>query len=329
MSRVGQFLGKLFAGNSGKNETVLRAYGKLPFYAEYRRLEVAPGTPTVFSQWLDEGRLAWVQSTPESARGTTRTSRVVLRWPDSRDLVVATIWDSRDSLGRIFPFAFFVACPPEALGEDRAQRCTSCLALHEHFDRLHTRLCTMAAGGDFYRLYRGYTVPLRPENLATRTEELRQRARTVTLEEWFAAASLGSLKAGDWFASMRQRAQRWSSQPGGLSESALGFPLARGLPCAVQAILWLEWLAALFPTLDREPAMVVPTEDAPGVPRMQVVFRNLMPHDFQLLTSDAGTYGYVEDLGQLPAGAANGNPGVELAAPTGPLLEALLRPMGH
>ena len=44
MSRVGNFLGKLFSGQPDNgNHALLRAYGKLPMYAEYRRLELSKG----------------------------------------------------------------------------------------------------------------------------------------------------------------------------------------------------------------------------------------------------------------------------------------------
>ncbi|MFH1745844.1 MAG: hypothetical protein ABIG44_02250 [Planctomycetota bacterium] len=326
MSRVGQFLGKLFAGQTDKNETILRAYGKLPLYAEYRRLEVAPGTSTSFSRWLDEGRLAWVRSKPEKERGSTRNTRVVFRWPDSRDIVLASIWDSRDSLGRIFPFVFFTVCPRESLGEHRLQRWAACLAMHERFSKSHARLAVLSSGGDFYRLYNKQIFPIRPDDVAKRAASLLEETRKITLEDWFEAAPLGDIKPGEWFASLLRRMERWKTQPESVKQLALSCPLAAGIPCDVQAVIWLEWVATL-PGVDHiEPWLVLPPADAPAPRHMQVIFRDLIPEDFQLLTTDADTYGYVEDLAQMPSGATeNSEDGPATAMPSGSMLDALTR----
>ena len=172
MSRVGQFFGKLFSGHSSPGEVILRAYGKLPLYAEYRRLEVSPGLPTMFSQWLDEGRLAWMRSSEDNAKGTTLATRVVLHWSVSREWLIANIWDSRDSLGRVFPFAFFIVCSPESLGNTLLERWTSCVAIHEFFDQAHAQLARVGTGGDFYRLYRQRAVPTQPPDYQAEVHQL-------------------------------------------------------------------------------------------------------------------------------------------------------------
>ncbi|MFQ5806265.1 MAG: hypothetical protein ACE5I3_07440, partial [Phycisphaerae bacterium] len=129
----------------GKKDTVLRAYGKLPIYAEYRRLEVSPGTPTAFSQWMDAGRLAWVRSPSKSEASTTRPSRLVIGLPGTKEAIVASVWDSRDSLGRAYPFAFFVVCPPEALGRDLLQRWVAAASIHHAFDQLYFQLHSLGS----------------------------------------------------------------------------------------------------------------------------------------------------------------------------------------
>ena len=97
---VGRLIGRLLGGDADKSDAILRAYGKLPLYAEYRRLEVSPGTPTAFSQWMDAGRLAWVRSPSKSETGATRPSRLLIGLPDTKEAVVASVWDSRDSFER-------------------------------------------------------------------------------------------------------------------------------------------------------------------------------------------------------------------------------------
>ena len=325
MSRVGQFFGKLFSG-AGPDEAVLRAYGKLPLYAEYRRLEVSPGAPLVFSQWLDEGRLAWVRSTENDPRGQTRSSRVALRWPDSREWIVANIWDSRDSLGRVFPLAFFVVCPPESLGKTRLERWISCAAIHEYLDREHTRLATLGTGGDFYRVYRQHPVPIRLPDLPQRAEELLARAREIEFAPWFQAADLPDIEPGAWFASLLRRAERWKAQPEMLAELGLSCPLAAGIPHSVQAAVWLEWVSTLPAVANKDPWLIAPSTRETGPARLHIVFRDLLPGDFQLLTSDATRYNYVEDLGTVGETAVGGDAQVSIAAPSGSLLAALTRP---
>jgi hypothetical protein len=299
MSRVGQILGKLFSGQAGRNEAALHAYGKLPFYAEYRRLDLAPGTPTAFSQWMDAGRLAWARSVPTATAGNVYASRLLIRLPQTREVVVASVWDSRDSLGRAFPFAFFVVCPPEALGDDAFQRWAAAFAIQATFERFHRELAVLGRGGDFYRLYQKRTVVLRPDDLAQRTKRLRYDAGTITADAWFKAA-LGNLDAGEWFSGLLRRTQRWKSQPGSVSELALSVPLARGISCEVQALLWLSWIAELIRKAGKSAWLVAPAEAELGRTALHILVRDLLPNDFQLLTTDAGDYGYVENLAQVP-----------------------------
>ena len=80
----------------------------------------------------------------------------------------------------------------------------------------------------------------------------------------------------------------------------------------MQAVLWLEWLSGLRPAANRQPSLVIPAPDAPGPARMQIVFRDLLPGDFQLLTTDAG-------------GSAGEDSDVKVATPSGSLLDALAR----
>jgi hypothetical protein len=341
MSRVGQFFGRLFTGQAGRNQAALRAYGKLPFYAEYRRLEVAPGTPTTFSQWMDEGRLAWARSAPGKAAGTIRASRLLIRLPQTREAVVASVWDSRDSLGRVFPFAFFVVCPLGALGNDPFQCWAAAFAIHATFERFHRELAVLGRGGDFYRLYQKRTVSLRPDDLDERTERLRQEAAAIAADEWFKAV-FGDLDPVPWFSSLLRRAERWKSEPASVPDLALSCPLAGGSAPEAQALLWLSWLSAPVRKARKTPWLVMPAETDHHA-AVHILVRDLLPNDFQLLTTDAANYGYVENLAQvLPAGpltadlsVADSEPGDSAPAdsaapdssvdtpPTGPLLDWL------
>lgn len=299
---VGRLIGKLFGGDAGKHQTVLRAYGKLPLYAEYRRLEVAPGTPTAFSQWIDAGRLAWVRSPAKSEAGTTRGSRLLVGLPATKEAIVASVWDSRDSLGRVFPFAFFVVCPPATLGRDPVERWVAAASIHSAFDRMYGGLHSLGSGGDFYRFYQQRTIKLRPENLTERASKLREQAAEIAAQPWFESLSLdGDVAPERWFAGLLRRRQRWSAQPDSLAETAIGCPLAKGLSYEVQVVLWLEWLAGLFKKLGKMPWLVVPTESEQSASAFNLVIRDLLPDDYQLLTTDDRAYGFAEHLSTVPA----------------------------
>jgi hypothetical protein len=317
---VGQLIDKLFGGEGVRGQAVLRAYGKLPFYAEYRRLEVAPGAPTAFSQWMDAGRLAWVRSPAKSAAGATRASRMLVGLPDTKEAIVASMWDSRDSLGRAFPFAFFVVSPLESLGSDAVERWVAASLIHRSFDQLYARLHSLGSGGDFYRLYRKHMITLRPDDLGERARALREDAARIMAEPWFKALSLdGEVAPSAWFTGLLRRAERWKSQPSGLANMAVSCPLALGLAYGAQVVLWLEWFGGLSKKGGRMPWVVLPLENEPSAPTLNLVMRDLLPDDYQLLTTDDRAYGYVESLASPPPAAEGGGPPPS-DPPTGPVL---------
>jgi hypothetical protein len=300
---VGRFFEKLFRGDEPAGDTVVRAYGKLPMYAEYRRLEVAPGTATLFSRWMDEGRLAWAKSPTRSPHGATRPTRLMVRLPETKEAIIASVWDSRDSLGRVFPFAFFVVTPIDALGANPLVQWTAAASLHRAFDRMHGELSTLGTGGDFYRHYAKRSVPLRGEDLEERVNALYEDARQVGIEEWFGGLGLDkSVTPAAWFDGLMRRADRWRAQPPSLAEAALSCPLAAKLSYGAQLVVWLQWIGPLLQKSGRTPWIVMPAENS-AASSVTLLIRDLLPDDFQLLTSDADAYGYVEKLAAVPAGA--------------------------
>ena len=318
---VSRLIGKLFGGDADRNAAVLRAYGKLPFYAEYRRLELAPGTPTVFSQWLDAGRLAWVRNPERTDASHTRPSRVLIGLPDAKEAVVASIWPSRDNLGREFPFAFFVTCPLDALGTDPVERWVAAGVIHETFATLHKEVHALGSGGDFYRAFRKRAVTLRADDLEDRVRNLRTEAATIPATTWFDGLRLGRETSFEaWFDGLARRATRWRNRPEALRQSALACPLAPGYSCDVQAVLYLEWLARLLGTLDRSPWLIAPTQCGPSAPTLSLILRDLLPDDYQLLTTEDRNYGYIEHLWSLAKPAA----GEPSAPPTAPPSNGLL-----
>ena len=306
---VGHLLGKLFGGEGAKNEAVLRAYGKLPFYAEYRRLEVSPGAPTAYSQWLDEGRLAWARSPSHSERGSVLPSRLLIGMPGTKDVVVANVWDSRDSLGRVFPFSFFVTCPLEALGSDPVERLITVSSLHTQFERLHGQLLTLASGGDFYRRFNKHMVMLKPEDLADRARALREEAARIAAESWLRGLSTTKeTTTEEWFGNLLRRVERWRGHSTETNNLAISCPIVAELSASAQIVLWFEWLDGMIRRTGRSPWILMSMEAERRRGDLNLLLREPLPDDFQLMTTDADAYGFVEHLALLSSNASGPQP---------------------
>lgn len=300
MSRMKLF-GRLFGADSGNAALLLRAYGKLPLYAEYRRLEVTAGSPTQFSQWLDEGRLAWARSPTRSPNGVTRGTRMLMTLPGAKETVVARLWDSRDSLGRVFPFCFFVCASPDALGASLAEQWVSACWIHLQFEALHAELSALGRGGDFYRHYQKRQISPRPDDAEQRLANLRQQAAKISAEAWVRAAAGEGADAAQFGGVLLRRAQRWRT-PEAAGDLALSIPLAAGSGADELVVLFSDWLAPVLAAAGRAAKVVAPCDAAAGQ-AFQIVTREILIDDYQLATSDEPAYRFVEHVA-----AANGDP---------------------
>jgi hypothetical protein len=299
---VSGFLGKLFGGDAGKAGTadgLLRAYGKLPMYAEYRRLEVSPGLPTTFSQWMDAGRLAWVQSPTKTPHGVTCNCRLLLRLNDPKELIVARLWDSRDSLGRVFPFAFFVTCPADALGDSPATRWNAARAVHDQLEAVHGEVSALGSGGDFYKRFHKRGVDLRPAEPTERSASALSAADRLDAGEVFRGWAPNELDPAAWAGGLARRCERWRGPA--LPESALRLPLSPKHDALAQETAWLRWIEPLAARGGR-PISIIDSSESTGVNAMTLLFRDLTPGDFQFATSDADAHPDQERLSRPPPG---------------------------
>jgi hypothetical protein len=324
MPNLGHLLGRLFGGDSDRQAALLRAYGKLPFYAEYRRLDLSPGTATAFSRWLDEGRLAWVSSPSRDPNGATRAARMVLTLSDPRELVVASVWDSRDSLGRSFPFAFFVLCSPDALGSGVLERWASACAIHDQFQELFAELHRIGKGGDFYKLYQKRGVRLRPDDVSQRVDAMSRAARSIDSSAWCQAMGLEQeTSPPEWFAGLLRRSQRWTHDAQPIDDLALSCPLSSACPYSAQIPLWLTWIEGLIQRHGRLPQLLAPTDDVDPPAAVHVIFRDLLPDDYQLLTTDEPSYAYVDHLRRVPLASGERGAAAAVPVPDGSILDWL------
>lgn len=322
---VSGFLGKLFGGDPNRTgaDGLLRAYGKLPMYAEYRRLELSPGLPTAFSQWMDAGRLAWVQSPTKTQHGVTHTCRLVLRLSDPRELIVARLWDSRDSLGRVFPFAFFVTCPVDTLGESAAQRWIAACAIHDQLDAAHGEVAALGSGGDFYKRFQKRGVDLRSTDPAERAAAAQTAAEKMDASDVFRGWAPTDLDPAAWSGGLARRCERWRAAAAP-PESALRLPLSPKHDSRAQEITWLRWIEPLSARAGR-PVSIIESADSAGARAMTIIFRDLSPGDFQFATSDADAHPDQERLSRPPPGDSDFGAPLDGTLPAW-LLERAARP---
>jgi hypothetical protein len=303
---------KLFGGTSDAPGAVpLRAYGKIRLYAEYRRLEVAPGTPTLYSQWLDAGRLAWVKSPTKTATGVTRATRLLLQLPGAKETVIASLWDSGDNLGRVFPFSFFATVPTDTLAGGPLDVWLAAAALQPQFDAAFAEIHQLAGGGDFYRRFQKRGVDIRPRNGGEAANELRTKAAAADFESFF-RRTMGESgpQPGLWLASIKRRLSRWRENPA--STGALTLPISSGPSQAEDVALWLAALPAT-----RVGGLSLLWHVSGTDARLCVLNRAATAEDFQLLSTDADRYGNAEHLANLIPTAADA-PLAPLPVPSGP-----------
>lgn len=320
MAKRSPFLGGIFGGRNDRPAALLRAYGKLPAWAEYRRLEVAPGPAATFSRWLDNGREAWLRSNTHSENGRTHASRLLLGVPDSREVIVASVWDSRDSVGRVFPFTFFVMARPEELGSDVLQLWTSALSIFGTFEALHREASRLGPKDDFAQVFGRREIPLQGDDLPAAASRLHAAAATIRAENWMRGALPAALHPADFASGLLRRRRRWSAPGADVRQLALACPLSGDLPYSQQALLWLVWLGPLVSGRGFPLRLLCPADGAGGPAALHVLLRDLLPDDFQLLTSDEPAYGFVERLSIVPPLSVDSGMVDIPQPPSGPLL---------
>ena len=92
----------------GFNQKILiSCYGKLPVYKDFIFISTDARETYYFKEWMDKG-FGKSQDKGLSSAGY----RILIAFPQQRNIVVASIWNSSDTGGlRQFPFAFFVVLP--------------------------------------------------------------------------------------------------------------------------------------------------------------------------------------------------------------------------
>ena len=121
------------------------------------------------------------------------------------------------------------------------------------------------------------------------------------MDDWFTAVKTG-LKVKSrcrWLGLVREWSKALAQHEGESFEPTLSFPLAAGLGLEVQTAGWFRWLESRMDLEHRVVSLVVTSCLANGAGRLTMIARDVLPDDFLLLTSMAGTLAYVDDLSEV------------------------------
>lgn len=304
MSPLKRFIQKIAGVELRAPELIrLRAYGKLPSGMEYVHLDAAEGIAKVFPEWIKSGHDRWVERTARELRGKTRPSRAILALPGLKDQVAcAAVWPSRDSASppRAFPFALF-AMVDDLILDEPVKMLAVGAQLWSHMDNA------------FWPVFDGDVAlaSLRERTLSgdvgrhvPQAENLTVEAAAIPWETWARsiATASGCREGAELEPRLRRAAAHWRQDPANL---AIRLPLSGDWNHLPQAAAWLTWLRRILEDSTWKPAgLILPHPEAVGLQRLVVLGRRPISTDYQLLTTDAGTYECVEDLATL---ALDGN----------------------
>jgi type VI secretion system ImpM family protein len=111
---TGKFFRALLGGSAtGDLEVPLSTYGKLPFYKDFLRSNLAGPESVAMKAWLDRGFSRYWEDRETCRDATIEPHAFLLALPETSHCLFGYLWGSHDSGGlRRFPFAVFGALPP-------------------------------------------------------------------------------------------------------------------------------------------------------------------------------------------------------------------------
>jgi hypothetical protein len=206
------------------------------------------------------------------------TSTLCVPFGAGREWVIARLWDSRDSLGRKFPFCFFVVCPQGDIGDGPLERLGATVHYARAFDAAWRERGSLS-GRDFAKVYGDFAIEPPPERAAAETAELRRAAET-----WESGADVGDpIAIGVSAAAGRIGELR---QPGAVRRFCGA--LSEAGAAEAQAAAWLSWLEPALRAAS-VPAWCIfnDTVGATARPRVSVGLSELEPADYDALAGVA------------------------------------------
>jgi hypothetical protein len=304
----------------------LRWFGKLPTYADYYSSATDEEWAVEFNEWVLKGFEIYLTRRRDGPREARLPLAVcALRLPKSGMTVFVYVEDyGGDMRGRPFPLCFYVGVPSALWPGPTSDRILPGLRVLRDLMGLRPLISRFFNNpGRFESVFGGREIDLRGIDEETRDASWQSAAQNLSLAEWFEAAR-PCLKVND-LPTWLQLAGAWGDDIARLESEEFGptlrFPLVMGnvgVPSVpgleAQVSGWLRWLEQRMNLEERVFSLLIckTSEDSTGY--MSVVLRELAADDFLLMTSQARSLSYVDDLCLLAPTAKQDHDGAQAEA---------------
>ena len=293
----------LFKAKTPKTEPDprLRWFGKLPTYADYYSSATDEEWVVEFNEWILKGFEVYLTRQRNGPREPRLPSAAcVIRLPKSGMTAFASIQDyGGDMRGRPFPLCFYVGVPSAAWPGPTSDRMLPALRVLRDLTALREQVFRFFNNpGRFEAAFAGQELDLTGLDEATHDVSWESAAHTLELSDWFGAVR-PCLKVDELEAWCRL-ASEWGDNITRLDSEEFGptlrFPLVMATPFEVQVTGWLRWLERRMKLEERLLSLLVCKDSSGDTGRLSIVARAVVPEDFLLLTSAAGSLAYVDDM---------------------------------
>ena len=300
----------LFKSKSGKlkPDPRIRWFGKLPTYPDYYRSPADEGWAVEFADWVMKGFELYQGRKVGGGRARPRmpVGACILRLPKSGMTVLASILDfGGDQRGRPFPLCFYVGVPTPRWSGPTSDRLHGASRVVNDLLALRRDVAWFVnSPGHFETVFGNREVDLDGIDEESIDRPWAEPAKALAMADWFEAVK-PELEVEDQTTWLRLAAgwgDNLSKYEGKDFEPTLRFPLAMNAVCDVQVAGWIRWLESRLDLRRRLLSLVISgdLESEPG--HLAVIARDIVPDDFLLLTSEAKTLVYLDDLsGVKPA----------------------------
>lgn len=269
-------------------------YGKLNIYKDF--ILIGPDIREVyrFKEWMDTGfGREWVKDMPPPVVSVPH--RMLLAFPQQRNVVVASIWDSSDAGGlRRFPFAFFVAIHRNVL-KDHYNIISILLPVWKALEGYYYSMGDIKDVSEFYSKFRGLRLEINRMESETDINERLEHTRVKALIDGLFE------KDGEecWARLLHNIYSALSLQQflGSRKPSiALRLPLVSSMDISMQVEMWIRFIKANSPQPLPIPTVFFPGKNEAKSLCFNVLWRDPRDEDARLLGDNVDNYQHVIDL---------------------------------
>lgn len=300
MSPIRKILDAITRANGAADPDLkVRAFGKLPSSREFQHLDAGQGPAKIFADWIKSGHDHWVTCVETEKRGEIVPYGLLAALPGLKDYqVVARVWNSRDSASppRAFPFVLFTLLKwPKNCG--KLERLVVCRQIWNRFGELFQRL-----SDDSLKLrdLRGELLDVDLDESVAGAGKLVAAMEQTSLPKWLEAIapSTRSSDPAEMLALLQLLVEGWREQ-GSSVGVAVRLPVCNAFALAPQVAAWLRWLDVNVSNSAELVGLFVPQGGLNDATAINLITRPISTADFQLLTTNAEEYHFVEDIAQI------------------------------